>query len=106
LEALVSKENIEIWDADNHMYETIDAYTRYLPEKYAEALKFVDVNGRKKLQILGTVTECIPNPTYEVIPTPGAITTAGSTRRARRCVSLPNQSAALTNSGGPTFGSL
>jgi len=62
----------EVWDADNHMYETIDAYTRYLPEKYSEALKFIGVNGRKKLQILGTVTECIPNPTYEVIPTPGA----------------------------------
>jgi predicted TIM-barrel fold metal-dependent hydrolase len=62
----------EIWDADNHMYETIDAYTRYLPEKYSEALKFVDINGRKKLQILGTITETIPNPTYEVIPTPGA----------------------------------
>ena len=69
----MSKEKaFEIWDADNHMYETIDAYTRYLPEKYSEALKFVDVNGRKKLQILGVVTECIPNPTYEVIPTPGA----------------------------------
>ncbi len=62
----------EVWDADNHMYETIDAYTRYLPEKYSEALKFVDVNGRKKLQILGAITETIPNPTYEVIPTPGA----------------------------------
>ncbi len=62
----------EVWDADNHMYETIDAYTRYLPEKYSEALKFVDVKGRKKLQILGTITETIPNPTYEVIPTPGA----------------------------------
>lgn len=62
----------EVWDADNHMYETIDAYTRYLPEKYSEALKFVEINGRKKLQILGTVTETIPNPTYEVIPTPGA----------------------------------
>ena len=62
----------EVWDADNHMYETIDAYTRYLPDKYSEALKFVDVKGRKKLQILGTITETIPNPTYEVIPTPGA----------------------------------
>lgn len=62
----------EVWDADNHMYETVDAYTRYLPEKYSGALQFVDVNGRTKLQILGVVTECIPNPTYEVIPTPGA----------------------------------
>ncbi|OAN36838.1 amidohydrolase [Mycolicibacterium iranicum] len=62
----------EVWDADNHMYETIDAYTRHLPDKYSEAIQFVDINGRKKLQILGTITETIPNPTYEVIPTPGA----------------------------------
>jgi predicted TIM-barrel fold metal-dependent hydrolase len=54
------------------MYETVDAYTRYLPEQYAEAVKYVDVNGRTKLQVLGVVTECIPNPTYEVIPTPGS----------------------------------
>src|ERR1041384_4098577 len=73
LEALVTDARaFEVWDADNHMYETVDAYTRYLPEKYSEALKFVDVKGRKKLQILGTVSETIPNPTYEVIPTPGA----------------------------------
>ena len=38
----------EVWDSDNHMYETIDAYTRYLPDKYSEALKFVDVNGRNE----------------------------------------------------------
>jgi predicted TIM-barrel fold metal-dependent hydrolase len=54
------------------MYETVDAYTRYLPEQYAEAVKYVDVNGKTKLQVLGVVTECIPNPTYEVIPTPGS----------------------------------
>lgn len=69
---MVTDTSLEMWDADNHMYETIDAYTRYLPEKYSEAIKYVDINGRIKLQILGTVTETIPNPTYDVIPTPGA----------------------------------
>lgn len=94
----------EVWDADNHMYETIDAYTRYLPEKYSEALKFVDINGRKKLQILGTVTETIPNPTYEVIPTPGAWSDyfRGSIPKVRRCVSSPSRSAAPTSSAAPT----
>lgn len=95
----------EVWDADNHMYETIDAYTRYLPEKYAEALKFIDVNGRKKLQIMGTVTECIPNPTYEVIPTPGAwsdyfrgINPEGKTlRELAEPIRCPD------SSGGPTY---
>lgn len=94
----------EVWDADNHMYETIDAYTRYLPQKYSEALKFVDIKGRKKLQILGVVTETIPNPTYEVIPTPGRglTTSAASTPKARRCVSWPSRSGAPTSSVDPT----
>ena len=43
---MAEAQTFEVWDSDNHMYETIDAYTRYLPDKYSEALKFVDVNGR------------------------------------------------------------
>ena len=30
-----------VFDADNHLYETRDALTRYLPEKYAGAIDFV-----------------------------------------------------------------
>ena len=54
---MTEAQTFEVWDSDNHMYETVDAYTRYLPDKYSEALKYVDVNGRTKLQILGVVTE-------------------------------------------------
>ena len=64
----------EIWDADNHMYEAVDSYTRYLPKQYEDAIRMVDVNGRDKLQILGKISETIPNPTYVVVPTPGAWT--------------------------------
>src|SRR4029077_21090294 len=64
----------DVWDADNHLYEAVDAYTRYLPERYEGAIRFVDVNGRDKLEILGKVSETIPNPTYVVIATPGAWT--------------------------------
>ena len=63
-----------VWDADNHIYEAVDAYTRHLPKRYEGAIRFVDVNGRDKLEILGKVSETIPNPTYVVIPTPGAWT--------------------------------
>ena len=62
----------DVWDADNHLYEAVDAYTRHLPKRYEGAIRFVDVNGRDKLEILGKVSETIPNPTYVVIPTPGA----------------------------------
>ena len=65
---------LEVWDADNHMYEAVDSYTRYLPKRYEDAIRMVDVNGRDKLQILGKISETIPNPTYVVVPTPGAWT--------------------------------
>ena len=66
--------SFEVWDADNHMYEAVDSYTRYLPKQYEDAIRMVDVNGRDKLQILGKISETIPNPTYVVVPTPGAWT--------------------------------
>ena len=69
-----AKLGYDVWDADNHLYEAVDAYTRYLPSRYEGAIRFVDVNGRDKLEILGKVSETIPNPTYVVIPTPGAWT--------------------------------
>lgn len=69
---MVAGIGFDVWDADNHLYEVEDAYTRYLPEKYQDAIRFVDIEGRKKLSILGVVSDCIPNPTYEVIPTPGS----------------------------------
>ena len=37
-----------VFDADNHMYETEDAFTRYLPSKYTNAIKYVQVKGRTK----------------------------------------------------------
>lgn len=64
--------DVEVWDADNHLYEAPDAYTRHLPDRYDGAIRYADVDGRKKLEILGVVSDCIPNPTYEVIPTPGS----------------------------------
>ena len=46
-----------VWDADNHMDEAVDAYTRHLPKRYEGAIRFVDVNGRDKLEILGKISE-------------------------------------------------
>ena len=57
-----TKLGYEVWDADNHMYEAVDSYTRYLPKRYEGAIRFVDVNGRDKLEIMGKITETIPNP--------------------------------------------
>ena len=61
-----------VFDADNHLYETEEAFTRYLPEEYKDAVRYVQVNGRTKIAIQGTISEYIPNPTFEVVAAPGA----------------------------------
>jgi len=62
-----------LFDADNHLYETQDALTRYLPKQYAGAVQYVQVNGRTKIAIRGQISEYIPNPTFEVVARPGAM---------------------------------
>src|SRR6478735_7358757 len=61
-----------VFDADNHLYETEDAFTRHLPEAHRKLFRFVEMNGRKKLVVRDTITEFIPNPTFEVVARPGA----------------------------------
>ena len=61
-----------VFDADNHFYETRDAFTRHLPDKYASAIKYIEIDGRTKIMIRGLVSEYIPNPTFDVVARPGA----------------------------------
>ena len=61
-----------VYDSDNHMYETEDAFTRHLPAEYRGAIRYVQVDGRTKIAIQGLISEYIPNPTFEVVAPPGA----------------------------------
>jgi len=61
-----------VFDADNHLYETREALTRYLPNKYKGAIDYVDVHGRTKIVVRGQITDYIPNPTFDRIGRPGA----------------------------------
>ena len=65
-------ESAPIFDADQHMYETPEALTRYLPENYRRDVQFVQVGRRTRIAILGKITEYIPNPTFERVAAPGA----------------------------------
>jgi predicted TIM-barrel fold metal-dependent hydrolase len=62
-----------LFDADNHLYETQDAFTRYLPDEFRGAIEYVQVRGRTKIAIRGQISEYIPNPTFEVVARPGAM---------------------------------
>jgi predicted TIM-barrel fold metal-dependent hydrolase len=61
-----------VFDADNHMYETTDAFTKFLPAEYEGLIKYVEVNGRTKIAVRNTISDYIPNPTFEVVAAPGA----------------------------------
>src|SRR5579875_3059129 len=61
-----------IFDADQHMYETPEALTKYLPERFRKAVQFVQVGRHTRIAILNKITEYIPNPTFEKVAAPGA----------------------------------
>jgi predicted TIM-barrel fold metal-dependent hydrolase len=62
-----------LFDADNHLYETTESLTKYLPDRYRGAVKYVQVDGRTKIAIRGQISDYIPNPTFEVVARPGAM---------------------------------
>jgi predicted TIM-barrel fold metal-dependent hydrolase len=61
-----------VFDADNHMYEKPEAFTKFLPKEYEGLIKYVQVNGRTKIAVRNVISEYIPNPTFEVVGRPGA----------------------------------
>jgi predicted TIM-barrel fold metal-dependent hydrolase len=64
--------NFPVFDADNHLYETRDALTKYLPESQKGAIDYVDVHGRTKIVVRGQISDYIPNPTFDRVGRPGA----------------------------------
>jgi predicted TIM-barrel fold metal-dependent hydrolase len=61
-----------VFDVDNHMYETTDAFTKFLPPGYENYIRFIEVDGRKKIAVRNVISDYIPNPTFDVVAAPGA----------------------------------
>lgn len=61
-----------IFDADQHMYETPDALTKYLPEQYRSKVQFIQIGRHTRIAILNKITDYMPNPTFERVAAPGA----------------------------------
>jgi predicted TIM-barrel fold metal-dependent hydrolase len=66
------KLDFPVFDVDNHMYETKDALTKFLPSGYEGLIQYVEVNGRTKIAVRGQISEYIPNPTFDRVARPGA----------------------------------
>jgi predicted TIM-barrel fold metal-dependent hydrolase len=61
-----------IFDADNHMYESPEVVTKYLPQENRRDLQFVEVRGRTKIAIKGQISNYMPNPTFDRVAAPGS----------------------------------
>jgi predicted TIM-barrel fold metal-dependent hydrolase len=60
-----------VFDADNHLYETEEALTKFMPKQYDGLIKYVEVKGRTKLALRDHITNYIPNPTFSRVAVPG-----------------------------------
>lgn len=63
---------VPIFDADQHMYETPESLTIYLPDKYSRAVQFAHIGRQTRVVINNKVTDFIPNPTFDRVAAPGA----------------------------------
>lgn len=62
------------FDADNHYYEALDAFTRHLdPEIGPRAVQWVQIGSRQRLLVAGKLHSFIANPTFDPILAPGAL---------------------------------
>ena len=63
-----------MFDCDNHYYEALDAFTRYLEPKYRKrAMQWVTLNGRQRLLVGERINKFIPNPTFDPVAAPGVM---------------------------------
>jgi predicted TIM-barrel fold metal-dependent hydrolase len=63
-----------VFDFDNHYYESPDAFTRHQDRSLGyRGVRWVDVDGRRRLIVGGTVNSYIANPTFNPVARPGAL---------------------------------
>jgi hypothetical protein len=52
-----------VFDAVDHFYEPREAFTRYQREHYRDVIRYVKIDGRTKVAVLGQISDYVPNPT-------------------------------------------
>src|SRR6266567_2942557 len=69
-----TKSELHAFDADNHYYEAMDAFTRYIEPEYAKrGMQWAEIDGRTRLLVGGRVNRFIPNPTFQHLAKPGSL---------------------------------
>jgi predicted TIM-barrel fold metal-dependent hydrolase len=62
------------FDADNHYYEALDAFTRHLdPALATRCVQWAEIDGRRYHVVGGRVSRAVTNPTFDPIAKAGAL---------------------------------
>ncbi|GJM37419.1 MAG: amidohydrolase [Acidimicrobiales bacterium] len=62
------------FDADNHYYEALDAFTRHVPaEMQPRVVQWIEKDGRKYHLVGGQISHAVVNPTWDPVAMPGAL---------------------------------
>jgi predicted TIM-barrel fold metal-dependent hydrolase len=62
------------FDADNHYYEAVDAFTRHLDPKLGpRTVQWAEIGGRRHHIVGGRLSRAVANPTFDPIAKPGAL---------------------------------
>jgi len=70
----VSEIDYQAFDADNHYYEALDAFTRHLDPKLGpRCVQWAEIDGRKYHVVGGRVSRAVVNPTFDPIAKAGAM---------------------------------
>jgi predicted TIM-barrel fold metal-dependent hydrolase len=63
-----------VFDADNHYYEALDAFTRHLdPALGPRCVQWCEIGGRRYHVLGGRVSRAVTNPTFDPVAKPGAL---------------------------------
>jgi predicted TIM-barrel fold metal-dependent hydrolase len=66
--------DFQIFDCDNHFYESTDAFTRHLDPAFAKrAMQWAEIDGKTRLLVGGKICRFIPNPTFDPVSKPGQL---------------------------------
>jgi predicted TIM-barrel fold metal-dependent hydrolase len=62
------------FDADNHYYEALDAFTRHLDPAWGpRTVQWAEIDGRRYHVVGGRVSRAVVNPTFDPVASPGVL---------------------------------
>ena len=63
-----------VFDADNHYYESTDAFTRHIdPSMRKRCIQWAEIGGKQRILVGGKVNKFIPNPLFDPVAKPGSL---------------------------------